>query len=460
MEVSSELTQEKQGSGVTAQREELKDALGRLLNRELKRITCSNPNGSSDFIKLTVRPVEIRGRLLFQVEEFTDKQAFQKNLERDVAAGYVAGQIGTVYRNAEGFSGTASLHVMVSKKGKMTMKLRGISGEQAAGAPAKRPGSARIGAPGHEAAGRSRTGGGSGTGVPAAGGWENPCLSHNRSRNYILPEGEPVAFLVDLGVMTRDGRVVKGKYDKFRQINRFLEFIEDILPELSQERTNTILEFGCGKSYLTFARSYSLKEVRGYPIRVTGLDLKKDVIALCSRLGEKFGFKDLQFCHGDIAGYEGADQVDMVVSLHACDTATDFALAKAVKWGAKVILSVPCCQHELNRQLENELLGPVLQYGIIKERMAALLTDGIRARLLEEAGYRTQLLEFIDMEHTPKNIMIRAVRRGKRPAESGREALLRLMEELHVEPALLRLLEQSGVCPSRPRPAYASPPVS
>lgn len=158
MEVSSELTQEKQGSGATAQREELKDALGRLLNRELKRITCSNPNGSSDFIKLTVRPVEIRGRLLFQVEEFTDKQAFQKNLERDVAAGYVAGQIGTLYRNAEGFSGTASLHVMVSKKGKMTMKMRGISGEQAAGAPAKRPEPARIGAPGHEAAGRSRRG--------------------------------------------------------------------------------------------------------------------------------------------------------------------------------------------------------------------------------------------------------------------------------------------------------------
>ena len=204
------------------------------------------------------------------------------------------------------------------------------------------------------------------------------------------------------------------------------------------------MDFGCGKSYLTFAMYYYLKEVRGYPIRVTGLDLKKDVIDLCSRLGEKFGFEDLRFCHGDIAGYEGAERADMVVSLHACDTATDFALAKAVKWGAKVILSVPCCQHELNRQLENELLGPVLQYGIIKERMAALLTDGIRARLLEEAGYRTQLLEFIDMEHTPKNIMIRAVRRGKQRDGGGRDELERLFKELHVEPALWRLFKEGG----------------
>lgn len=448
MKVGSGLMGEKCGEGVKTQREELEDAVRGLLNRELRRITCSNPNGRGEFIKLTVRPVEIKGRLLFQVEEFTDKQAFQKNLGRDEAACYVAGQIGSFYRNAEGFSGTASLYVMVSKKGKMTVKMRGISGERADAAQAKvkGPGPARIGAPGNEGAGGSCTENRSGAGLLGAGNWGNPCLEHNRSRNYILREGEPVPFLVDLGVMTRDGRVVKGKYDKFRQINRFLEFIEDVLPELSRERTNTIVDFGCGKSYLTFAMYYYLKEVKGYPIRVTGLDLKKDVIDLCSRLGEKFGFEDLRFCHGDIAGYEGAERADMVVSLHACDTATDFALAKAVKWGAKVILSVPCCQHELNRQLENELLGPVLQYGIIKERMAALLTDGIRARLLEEAGYRTQLLEFIDMEHTPKNIMIRAVRRGKR-RDGGRDELERLFKEFHVEPTLWRLFKEGGGAP-------------
>lgn len=264
---------------------------------------------------------------------------------------------------------------------------------------------------------------------------------HNRAKHYVLPEGTPVPFLVDLGVMTKDGAVVKAKYDKFRQINRFLEFVEDILPRLDRSKETRIIDFGCGKSYLTFAMYYYLKEVKGYPVRITGLDLKKDVIALCSRLAKKFGFENLTFLHGDIADYEGADQVDMVVTLHACDTATDYALAKAVRWGAKVILSVPCCQHELNGQIESSLLAPALKYGLIKERMSALLTDAVRAGLLEEAGYRTQILEFIDMEHTPKNILIRAVRQGKPQKQQG---LSELIEELHAEPTLLRLLKEQG----------------
>ena len=185
-------------------------------------------------------------------------------------------------------------------------------------------------------------------------------LSHNRTKKYVLQEGVPVPFLVDLGVMTAEGTVVKSRYDKFRQINRFLEFIEDVLPNLDPNRTNTIIDFGCGKSYLTFAMYYYLHVLKKYSIRVIGLDLKKDVIALCNRLSRKFGFENLTFLHGDIAGYEGVDQVDMVVTLHACDTATDYALAKAVKWGAKVILSVPCCQHEINKQIQNDLLSPVL----------------------------------------------------------------------------------------------------
>lgn len=234
-----------------------------------------------------------------------------------------------------------------------------------------------------------------------------------------------------------EGKVVKSRYDKFRQINRFLEFIEDVLPNLDPNRTNTIIDFGCGKSYLTFAMYYYLHVLKKYSIRVIGLDLKKDVIALCNRLSKKFGFENLTFLHGDIAGYEGVDQVDMVVTLHACDTATDYALAKAVKWGAKVILSVPCCQHEINKQIQNDLLSPVLQYGLLKERMSALLTDGIRGQLLEMAGYRTQILEFIDMEHTPKNIMIRAIRQGKK---ADGAALETMMKELHVKPTLYGLL--------------------
>ncbi|MDO5349837.1 MAG: SAM-dependent methyltransferase [Lachnospiraceae bacterium] len=263
-------------------------------------------------------------------------------------------------------------------------------------------------------------------------------LSHNRVKAYVLEEGIPVPFLIDLGVMTREGKVVRSKYDKFRQINRFLEFIEDILPQLSKDRENTIIDFGCGKSYLTFAMYHYLKVVKGYKIRVIGLDLKQDVIDHCNELSRKYGFQTLQFYHGDIASYEGVDHVDMVVTLHACDTATDYALAKAVGWGAKVILSVPCCQHEWNRQMKNEMMKPVLQYGILKERMAALYTDGMRAQILEHMGYRTQILEFIDMEHTPKNILIRAVYQGKK--KDNRKEIQEILNFWGVNTTLWELL--------------------
>ena len=245
-------------------------------------------------------------------------------------------------------------------------------------------------------------------------------------------------FLVDLGVQTQDGRIVKSRYDKFRQINRFLEFIEDILPKLDKTRENVIIDFGCGKSYLTFAMYYYLHEMKGYPIRIIGLDLKKDVISHCGKLAEHYGYDNLKFYHGDIASYEGVDHVDMVVTLHACDTATDYALEKAVRWGAKVILSVPCCQHELNKQMKNDLMEPVLHYGLIKERMAALYTDALRAELLEQQGYRTQILEFIDMEHTPKNILLRAVYEGK-PKHNEKE-IQQILEFLQIEPTLYQIL--------------------
>ena len=264
-------------------------------------------------------------------------------------------------------------------------------------------------------------------------------LSHNRSKSYILKEGECVDFLVDLGVMTKDGKVVKAKYDKYRQINRFLEFIEDIIPQLDKSSEQTIIDFGCGKSYLTFAMYYYLKVLKGYDIRIVGLDLKEDVIEKCNLLSKKYGYDKLKFLVGDIASYEDVTKVDMVVTLHACDTATDYALAKAVKWGAKVILSVPCCQHEANTMIKNELLSPVFSYGILKERMAAIFTDAVRANLLEEAGYQTQILEFIDMEHTPKNLLIRAVYTGRKNLQAGEK--VRLMEkELNLNLTLNKLV--------------------
>ena len=264
-------------------------------------------------------------------------------------------------------------------------------------------------------------------------------LSHNRTKKYIIQEGKPVAFMIDLGVMGQDGKIIRTRYDKFRQINRFLEYIEDILPKLDKQRELTIIDFGCGKSYLTFAMYYYLKELKGYNIRIIGLDLKADVIEHCNELRTRYGYDKLDFYVGDIATYKDVDKVDMVVTLHACDTATDYALAKAVKWGAEVILSVPCCQHEANRTIKSDILSPVMDYGILKERMAAIVTDAARAKLLTANGYDTQILEFIDMEHTPKNLLIRAVKSSKEDI-SAREKTKDMLEALNLELTIDKLI--------------------
>ena len=380
---------------------EIHSVLTDFLNERLMQVTASGQAEKNDFLKAKIRPVLTKGVLHFQAEEFIGKQAFHKNLTAEEAVDY--------------------LEVLVSKKGKITVKVK------------KKAAMANVAA---SASGQdSGSTGGSDAALQAA--WANG-LSHNRKKRYILEEGIPVPFLVELGVQTKEGTIVHAKYDKFRQINRFLEFIEDVLPKLDKNQETRIIDFGCGKSYLTFAMYYYLKVLKGYPVRITGLDLKTDVIEHCSRLAKKFGYDSLEFLHGDIASYEGTDEVDMVVTLHACDTATDYALEKAVRWNAKVILSVPCCQHEVNKQMESELFAPVFHYGIIKERMAALYTDALRAEVLEAMGYRVQILEFIDMEHTPKNLLIRAVKQGKR--KENREAIEAILKEIHTEPTLYRLL--------------------
>lgn len=390
---------------------EIKQALDLFLNESLERILMSNPTDSGKISRSRIRPLLMKGRLVFQAEEQAGKQAFHRNLDWDEAADYVTGLLDGSFRQAEIASGLGKALILVSRKGKVTVKVK------------QNPRPARILSAGNLASREPE---------------RAVLLSHNRKKHYILEEGIPVPFLVDLGVMTKEGRVVNSRYDKYRQINRFLEFIEDILPNLDQDRESTIIDFGCGKSYLTFAMYYYLKELKGYPVRIIGLDLKEDVIEHCSRLGRQYGYEGLSFCHGDIASFEGVEKVDMVVTLHACDLATDYALEKAVNWGARVILSVPCCQHELNGQMENSLLRPVLQYGLIKERMAALYTDAIRAQVLEYRGYRTQILEFIDMEHTPKNILIRAVRQGKK-RDNGLQ-IRELADFLHVKPTVVELL--------------------
>ena len=395
-------------------KETLDSMLDTFINEKMLQMVISNPAKKDGIQKIKIRPVLHKGAIAYQAEEFTKKQAFHKNMPGAEIRDYIKEQLAGRFRQAEVLSELGSAMVLVSKKGQMTIKTKralGISGISEAGAGEAHR--AKI--------------------VP-----DLSRLEHNRKKRYVLEEGIPVPFLADLGVMTAEGKIVRSRYDKFRQINRFLEFIEDILPKLDKTRETVIIDFGCGKSYLTFAMYYYLHELKGYPVRIIGLDLKKDVINRCNVLAERYGFDGLMFYHGDIASYDGVDHVDMVVTLHACDTATDFALEKAVRWGAKVILSVPCCQHEYNGQMDNDLMKPVFQYGLIKERMAALYTDALRAQILENRGYRTQILEFIDMEHTPKNILIRAVYEGK-PKKNEKE-ILEILEFLHVEPALYRLL--------------------
>lgn len=361
---------------------QIEELLKRVLTSLLVDMVISGARGGGDFIKIKVRPVMIRDSLYFQVSRYTDKQVFHENMTAEDALETLSGWMLHDFRQAQIRMQDEMVTVLVSKKGKATVKSK------------------------------------------KAACIETQNLEHNRKKQYIIEEGTAVPFMIDLGVMTENGKIIRTRYDKYRQINRFLEFIEDILPELPTDRTVHIIDFGCGKSYLTFAMYYYLKVLKHYDIRITGLDLKQKVIEDCQALADRYGYDGLQFLCGDIADYNGTDEVDMVVTLHACDTATDYALYKAVKWHASVILSVPCCQHELNRKMQCETLSGAFQYGLIKERTAALMTDAMRGQLLEMQGYKTQLLEFIDMEHTPKNILIRGVKsRGLLPKAARKQQM-------------------------------------
>ncbi len=263
--------------------------------------------------------------------------------------------------------------------------------------------------------------------------------AHDRRKRYLLEEGTPVPFLVELGVMTPDGKVRASHHGKFRQVNRFLELVDDVVPALRPEGTLRIVDFGCGKSYLTFAIHHLLTELRGRDVELVGLDLKADVIAACSAFAERSNAAGLRFELGDIEGFHADGHVDLVVSLHACDTATDAALAQAIRWEADAILAVPCCQKEAYRQIENDLLAPLLRHGLAKERFASLVTDTLRAQLLELHGYRAQLVEFVPLEHTAKNVLIRAVK-GKPAGDETRRAYEALRDSLGLDPALERML--------------------
>lgn len=366
------------------------------VGKDLYQIIISNPTKTSKINKVKVRPIMLKDTLVFQVTETRGAQVFHENYKKEKLIDKIEEYLTESFKQLE-LTGTAiQATVLISKKGKITIKKKKVQTEK------------KID------------------------------LSHNKTKKYILQEGTLVPFLVDLGVQTKEGKIVRSNYDKFRQINRYLEFIADVMPILPEDRCINIIDFGCGKSYLTFALYYYMKILCKRDIQVIGLDLKEKVIEDCNELAVRYGYDKLKFVTGDVSTYTGEGNVDMVVTLHACDTATDYALQKAVNWGAKVIFTVPCCQHEVNEQISNKELQPLLKYGLIKERISALITDAIRANLLEEQGYQVQVMEFIDMEHTPKNILIRAV---KEKAGKGKDTGIGEMTEfLHIRNTLQEIL--------------------
>lgn len=385
--------------------ETIRNTITELVNETLIQAILSNAKNPDKASKVKLRPVILKDELYIQETVYVGTKVLHRNLSVTEAVEHICTYMEQDFKQALIQTECAECTILISKKGKATVKVK-----QKASA-------------------------------------EKVNLNHNRKKQYILDEGQKIPFLIDLGIMNLEGKVVKAKYDKFRQINKYLEFIRDILPKLPTGRTIRIIDFGCGKSYLTFAMYYYLHDMQRLPIEVIGLDLKADVIAHCNELAKRYGFDALHFEMGDIARYTGADSVDMVVTLHACDTATDYAIEKAVKWGAGVILTVPCCQHEVNKQIENDFLKPVLKYGLLKERMSALLTDAIRANMLENLGYDTQILEFIDMEHTPKNILIRATKRNGMRAKGSSidaETLKSFTKELGVNTTLQQIFSDGG----------------
>lgn len=341
----------------------------------------------------------------WQLQKYTQKQVFHQNLPRQDFAACLQQQLQDYFTQCNAFGEQGSYALRISKKGKVLLQAT-----QAASKPAP--------------------------------------VGHNRKKAALLPEGTVVPPLVDMGVFTVDGRVVRGMYDKYRQINRFIELVEDVF-KTGMPNKLRIIDFGSGKSYLTFILYYYLTKCKGIAVEMLGMDLKADVVAACNKAAAKYGYSGLHFEVADIAKYVPDGPIDMVVTLHACDTATDYALANAVRWGAKYIFSVPCCQHELNAQMQSDNLAVLTRYGLVKERMASLMTDALRANLLTACGYRTQLVEFVELEHTPKNILIRAQRQTV-PAAKRQQALAEanaLCTAFHFEPTLLSLLQSNGSLP-------------
>ncbi len=384
-----------------------------LTDRTLISAVLSGPRrpGERAPSRVTIKPVMVRHQYLHQFASQESDKVRHHNHDLPGALQTVKALLETGFKQANLFTSEADVQILVNGKGQARVSRK---------PPTKAP-------------------------QPA---------QHNRTKNHLIPEGQPSALMAQIGVMTAEGEVVAAKYDKFRQINRYLEMVEDVVGALPKGRPIRVVDFGCGKAYLTFALYHYLRVIKGLDAHMVGVDRKEEVIAGNNTSARSLGYDQLSFRAGDIESYvPDAEGVDMVVSLHACDTATDEALAQAVRWGASVILAAPCCQHELYGQIEHPWMAPLTRHGIIRERLASLITDAARAELLEACDYSVQMLEFVAVEHTPKNILIRAVRHAPQDQATRAGEYARFRDFWHIRPRLEVLLSQQGRAPQAPRSA-------
>lgn len=370
-----------------------------LENIEIKSIikgTISNLRNNSKYIKGYIRPVEIKENSMMQIELFTKTQSFAHNYNYDEFSEIINTimldsffQLNIITNEYNySFKYTKKNHLLSNKiKNKEIKTLLNVS--------------------------------------------------HNKQKKYILNDGNIIPPLVDLGVMTQDGKIVPSYYDKYRQINRFLEIIDDTIKDFKEQELN-IIDFGCGKSYLTFIVYYYLVNIKKIKTNIIGLDLKADVIKKCNEIAKNYGYNSLNFEIGDISLYKPHFRVDLIITLHACDVATDYAMYHAIKLHSKYLLSVPCCQHEINNQIKKSS-SFLASYGIVKERMSALLTDTIRAKLLEYSGYNVDILEFVDFDASPKNLLVRAKYTGNSNAKALDE-VNQILDEFKIVQTLYKLL--------------------
>ena len=380
---------------------ELREKINQIFDEDIRKVVLSNGK-NTDYKKIVLSRIKDD----FQAEKFTDKQAFHEKVATKKVVDYCEECMENGFAQLNAFSNDKEHSIKISKKGKIFANSVNTKG------------TVKI------------------------------KDSYNKKKQYYLQEGTAIPPLVDMGVFSKDGKIINSMYDKYRQINKFIQFIEEAVDKAGLTSIN-IVDFGCGKSYLTFVVYYYLTFVRGMDVTMTGLDLKEDVIKKCSETAKKYGYDKLTFKVGDVAVYESDRPVDMVITLHACDTATDYALYHAIRWQSSIIISVPCCQHELNSQIESDNFGILTRYGLLKERTAAIMTDAIRGNLLEYMGYKTQLLEFIDFTHTPKNLLIRAVKSNINMPHKQKmlEEVENLIKEFHLSPTLYRLLiTENKIC--------------